>query len=192
MLRYALRIERLEECKDYTALVMSNIKLESHDDESYKFKYDVSVLKGFSENLKELSLELMTMTEYETYRKTGIYSMNLLTFSISDYNSSTIIFKCRKCFDLNKSYHIRITPSNIIYRTCTNALFLLKLYGIEAYFNTFENLPQGKCVPVKLEAPKKYYNEKIQSNPEQMLAVQSILEKRAFPYPYVVFGPPGK
>lgn len=86
MLRYCLRIERLEEFAEFETLIMYDVELKKQGEERYYFKYDPELLSEFKDNLKDFSLEIMTMDEYN--QKQSPFS-----FGITEHDSATITFK---------------------------------------------------------------------------------------------------
>lgn len=93
--------------------------------------------------------------------------------------------------DLSQNYFIRFVPNRITYRACFQALDSIAQNLLGSYFADFlvapENCIQRTCDQEKFE----WFNQKIAANDEQITAIKNIVNCTAFPFPYVVFGPPG-
>lgn len=78
-----------------------------------------------------------------------------------------------------------------------SALKKIKALMLTDYFRDFDNISVNistKYKPVDVSSMKKleWINKAIESNEEQMLAVESIVHCKSAPYPFIVFGPPGE
>lgn len=89
-------------------------------------------------------------------------------------------------------YRIDIVSGRAFVISSQNAIDFAKKKNLIEYFWRFE-VPPAK----QQDKPKgnfsnfKWANTNIQKNEEQKLAVKNIVNCTAFPFPYVVFGPPG-
>lgn len=186
MQKHALSIEKLELDKEFETMTFFDVELRKNGtDEVYTFSYNCALISGFTENFKDFSLEIMTMDEY---RKGGT---NCSTASLFCYGSSSMSFKSRKPFDIYTAYHIKVIPNSYIFKVCSQAVDLLKLFNMDTFFNDFMDPIRSKR-NLKVAGNFRFFNKKIEKNREQAMAVISIVRRVAFPYPYVVFGPPGK
>lgn len=97
-----------------------------------------------------------------------------------------------RMIDLETTYFIRFIPNRITYRACFQALDSITQRSLQYYFDDFEDEPV-KCTRDNGEKVDRFewYNEQIGTNEEQMTAIKNIVNCTAYPFPYVVFGPPG-
>lgn len=156
----------------------------------YSFKYDRFKFNQKFKNYKEFCLDIAPMKQIRQY------AINNSKFEVLSVEISNISFKgYRNLFDTRDRYHITVVtiPENLhTIESCLSAISLLKSKNMQAFFANFESaeLPASSSLDNEGHTLN-FYNENIQSNAEQAMAVKSIVASKAFPFPYVVFGPPG-
>lgn len=93
----------------------------------------------------------------------------------------------------NTKYYIRFIPNRIAFRSCLQSLDAIKAFELSEYFEHFEVEPAkvGRKNGDKIEKFE-CFNKTVEKNVEQMTAVRNIVNCTAYPFPFCVFGPPGK
>lgn len=150
----------------------------------------------------------------ELYRETYNHPENCYYVQIGEIGKDLINIDSMKYLDQSFEYHVDFIPNRIGARACLNALQSLEESGLSSHFLKFEKTPvtaesimmgyRSRALPDvtsrKMNALKQsvfnifhfaYFNKNIESNEEQKLAIQNILNCTAYPLPQVVFGPPG-
>ena len=116
------------------------------------------------------------------------YANGQMTFDI-------IINEPTKEIDLKVDYDIRFVrfvPQKIKSQACFQALDMIQRNDLKDFFDDFEDEPKFclKRIDKKFDNFE-WYNPQIGRNEEQKAAIKNIVNCTAFPFPYVVFGPPG-
>ena len=69
---------------------------------------------------------------------------------------------------------------------------MIQQHRLHHFFDDFEDEPdtnkRDNGAPIE---QFQWYNQQIGTNEEQKLAIKNIVNCTAYPFPYVVFGPPG-
>lgn len=115
---------------------------------------------------------------------------------IVNYHRNYIVIEVkRKAKEVEKKsfYHVEFRPNFYSNAMAQRALRRIEKTGYENFLLNFtsEALP----VPVNMNFPRfenvEWLNKNVGANGPQSQAVKSILNRKNFPSPYVVFGPPG-
>jgi hypothetical protein len=202
MQAYALNIEDLTVQSSFQMFSLKNVKLTTEDPSPDQYCFPVETAK-LPPNFKEMELCLVPM---ENYRDDQINHKDECIFvKIKQLEGEKIHFevkfssreevqekysKQRK--NLGKLLHVRFIPNRITYRSCLQALDVIKSRGLSDYFEHYETSP-ANCKETKCEkfVNFEWFNKQVGNNQEQMTAIKSIVNCTAFPFPYVIFGPPG-
>lgn len=189
ILEYALRIEDLAHIETYDHLKLCDVKIEK----IYHGKYGLGTGKSWTKwnQLKLLSQEL----SLSIYKKGKKEPFCYKSFTMLHQK---IVFKyddmCnRKKFEpFPGEYEIKFIPNRSSFRVCYHALKCMKDYNLELFFEKFEDVPKNNVLKSIDEVEKfEWFDEKISSNKEQIIAIKNIVNCTAFPLPFVIFGPPG-
>jgi hypothetical protein len=98
----------------------------------------------------------------------------------------------RKKLQLNFLYHVDFIPNRIGVRASTNVLKVLKINRLETFFHGMaKNSNEIESLKSSSFESFEFFNKSIEGNVEQMLAIKNIVNCTAYPYPQIVFGPPG-
>lgn len=197
MIKYALNIEDLssqEELKAFTVKAVWLTGIMSN----YTFPCPRNNLPP---NFEEHSLCLVPVEKYVEGR---INSEDDCIFAqIEKYDNGLIHFEkkfpvsrlnqTQRMISLDTRYFVRFIPNRITYRACFQALDSIRERLLHGYFNDFEDEPVNsrRDNGQKIEQFE-WYNQQIATNEEQMTAIKNIVNCTAYPFPYVVHGPPGK
>lgn len=197
MIKYALNIEDLSSQDELKEFTVENVMLTGLMN-SYRFKL---TRKKLPPNYEEMSLCLVPMDKYKD---------NMINFEddcifaqMDKYENGEVHFEkkfpvqrdaCRaqRAIDLKIMYFLRFIPNRITYRACFHALDTIQNRLLRDYFDAFESEPVNcKRENYDLHESFQWYNDQIGTNEEQMMAIKNIVNCTAYPFPYVVFGPPG-
>ncbi|CRK88261.1 CLUMA_CG002041, isoform A [Clunio marinus] len=195
MIKYALSIEDLETQDELKEFTLQKIQLEGIGD-SYWFPITEDKLP---EDYNEMSLCFVPMNKYQkgkiNFEKDCIYSQ------IQKYENGEIrfdkkfpiVYGLQRTIDLQQEYCLRFIPNRITYRACFQAFDMIQRFNLHNYFNNFEERPANNDDDDKEEKIENFewLNDQIANNQEQMTAIKNIVNCTAYPFPYVVFGPPG-
>lgn len=194
MIKYALNIEDLssqDELKDFT---LQNVKLRGLMN-NYWF---AATRKQLPPNFEEMSLCLVPMGKYCDDKIN--YEDDCIFTQVERFDHNQVHFEKKfppvrgvtKMVDLTTTYFVRFIPNRITYRACFQALDSIKQHLLHCFFDDFEHEPEYcKRDNGRLVDNFEWYNEQIKTNEEQMTAIKNIVNCTAYPFPYVVFGPPG-
>lgn len=94
-------------------------------------------------------------------------------------------------------YAIRFIPNRITHRASLNAVNKVINYNLHKFFDEFKDEPCSTnikrhrlgCLDIN---DFKWCNTNINSNDQQKVAIKNIVNCSAYPFPYCIFGPPGK
>lgn len=96
---------------------------------------------------------------------------------------------------LDQSYAIRFIPNRITHRASLRAK-KIKENQLESLLKNFEHVPvhqSHRIIKGNLQIDDfRWRSSNIASNLQQKIAIKNIVNGSAFPFPYCVFGPPGK
>lgn len=95
--------------------------------------------------------------------------------------------KQRISIDVKLKYRVHFMPNRVNIQMQQHALTTIRQKGLSKFF--FPEKPKKLSFPV--DEPSEWFNNNIQSNPEQKQAITNIIRGTSFPAPYVLFGPPG-
>lgn len=197
MIKYALNIEDLSDQDELKPYTVKDVELRGLMN-SYWFRLE---RKKLPPNPDEMSLCLVPMNKY----KDGMinYEDDCIFAQVEKYENGHIHFekkfpvqrdsqRAQKVIDLSVKYFLRFIPNRITYRACFAALDGIQNRLLRDYFDAFESQPHNcKRDDYDLFEQFDWYNEQISTNEEQMMAIKNIVNCTAYPFPYVVFGPPG-
>lgn len=95
-------------------------------------------------------------------------------------------------YDLKQKLYVRFVPNRITFRSCLQALENIQRFGLSDYFENFQDPPEilEKSKSQKFEKFD-WFNKKVEQNQEQVTAIKNIVNCTAYPFPYIIFGPPG-
>ena len=193
MLSYALDIETCSILKD---MEMNDVELKmQHVRTSFKmdtqFKDDdwkmFSICLIPMESFKNLSYKSTIKTYYgiKNYNKKGIISFDETTCRSKKKETK---------IDIKKLYHISFLSDSVSYHALVDALISMKSRNLQNYFLEFEVAPV-KCPKVYINHQKierfKWLDKRVATNKEQMMAIKNIVNCTAYPFPFIIFGPPG-
>lgn len=149
-------------------------------------------------NYEEMSICLVPMDKYKENKIN--FEDDCIFAQFDRYERGHIHFEKKfpmvrgnqRVIDLNVKYFVRFIPNRITYRACFHALDSIKLHLLHSFFDNFEEEPANcKRDNGAIVNDFEWYNQQIATNEEQMSAIKNIVNCTAYPFPYVVFGPPG-
>lgn len=149
-------------------------------------------------NFDEMSLCLVPMEKYQqghiNFEDDCIYAQ------VERIHNDRIHFEKKfpltrgnqRMLNLKTKYFVRFIPNRITYRACFQALEAINQHSLRDFIDSFEHEPEN-CQRDNGETFENFEwsNKQIGTNIEQMTAVKNIVNCAAYPFPYVVFGPPG-
>ena len=155
------------------------------------------VMNKLPPNFEEMSLCLVPMGKYVE----GMFNTedDSIFAQVEKVQNNRIYFQKKfpptritQTIDLNSEYLVRFVPNRITYRACFQALDSINLMLLTRYFDAFDDEPVNcKRNNGQIIEDFEWLNKKIETNEEQKSAVKNIVNCTAYPFPYVVFGPPG-
>ncbi|CAO1431403.1 unnamed protein product [Diamesa hyperborea] len=191
MLKCALSIEDIAAQDSFKRFDLEDVTLDGCINQ-YHFTIPESNAKALKFILNEMSLCLIPSNLYnEIYNN----PTNCIFAKIDNITNDIVNFTSTKILELKVSYNINFIGNRITIRSSFQALEAVNMNRLNDYFENFENEPgiydtQRFQQEVKFENFE-WFNEKIATNEEQMTAIKNIVNCTAFPFPYVIFGPPG-
>lgn len=93
--------------------------------------------------------------------------------------------------DCDRPYHIEFIPNRMSTRVAHRALEDLKSAGMLNYLKKFEMPKASVRSHDDYFDEFEWFNETIDDNEEQQIAIQNIVNCTSFPSPYIIFGGPG-
>jgi hypothetical protein len=189
LFKYALQYEELEIEKSYEQYEIKDGQITKKSDNFYSFKVKKS---DCPDRIKECMVCLVNMSRYDP-----IYNReeDRIFGFVENYEEGEVIFKCSDRFSVNytESYHIKFIPSRTSYCASYETIeYIKRRRDLTRFFQDFQSELEGQEEYEKEEIEiTEWFNKTFETNAEQKLAVQSILNRTAFPFPFVVFGPPG-
>jgi hypothetical protein len=201
-LKNALSIEDLTQQAKFSQYTLVDVKLEEGRKGKITFTANRQLLP---ENIEETSLCFIPMEKYNTEKFMFNKEQDCAFALIEKFVGNTVIFSRNKIldystkpFDTKLIYAVRFIPNRITIRASINALDLIHEKKLTGFFENFDAIP-SKTNMIKFNKDKifeekafEWCNKNIESNEEQKLAIKNIVNCTAYPYPYCVFGPPGK
>lgn len=195
---YALNIEDLTNQCAYKTYALKDVVLKSEPDERiYSFNINQNQLPF---NFKEMALCLVTMDKFIGDDKINEKS-DCVFVKIREHRNKKLFFELiwnKKTnytpeLSCKQKYYIRFIPNRIAFRSCLQALEAIGTFDLNEFFEEFEIAPP-KSERYNGEKIEKFefFNKQVTKNIEQMTAIKNIVNCTAYPFPYCVFGPPGK
>ncbi|CAO1424625.1 unnamed protein product [Diamesa serratosioi] len=191
MLKYALNIEDLAAQDAFNRFDLKDVKLNALFD-NYNFQIPQLNARALKSIYKEMSLLIIP-----THLYSEIYNnlTNCYFAKIDNLANDTVYFNSFKILDTKVNYNIKLIGNRITFRSSLQALETVYMNRLNDYFENFENEP-GIYDKDRFQKYVKFenfewFNKKIATNQEQMTAIKNIVNCTAFPFPYVIFGPPG-
>lgn len=196
---YALNIEDLSVQCAFKIYALKNVDLETDlNDERLMYSFNI-VESQLPPNFKEMSLSLVTIDKFLSDDQ--INHKDECTFvKILSYRHRKLHFELKRSktdktptLRIDTKYYIRFIPNRIAFRSCLQSLDAIKAFELSEYFEHFEVEPAnvGRKNGDKIEKFE-CFNKMVEKNVEQMTAVRNIVNCTAYPFPFCVFGPPGK
>lgn len=178
MFFYALSIEDMEVAAEYKKYTRKDVEVEKSSNQYYSVE-----LKHY---LSPRSAEQCQV----------VLTRGKLKFSgiIDQIKSGRVYFEIKPKFDCDLLYDLHIVPNRVPIIHCQNAGEFARTKNLIEYLEKFEKAPAKQKYNAKTNFDVldfDWYNENISSNAEQKMAVKNIVNCTAFPFPFVVFGPPG-
>ena len=203
MIKYALNIKMLSAQESLNRYAMKNVRIERLEDTQDRVTYGFAVeAHKVPQNCKEMSLCIVPMTLFKDdkfnlegdciFEQIERNAYGQMTFQRkTNVQTNGIFNEPKKGIDLKMAYGIRFVPNHITHRACLQALDMIEKNGLQHFFDDFQE--PTRCV--KRTGKKfddfEWFNPQIGTNEEQKTAIKNIVNCTAFPFPYVVLGPPG-
>lgn len=195
MLKIAQAIEDLECQRDLLPLKLDAVDILKDDDGILYFEMPRSMIETLNGlQLKGISLNFL----YRTVTNLGPLAFNI-SGRIRDIGHRFVYFQ--------SSFHFResrLSARNIIFeynrmstRASLNALDFITP-SMSVYLSEFADAPGGGQQELACNGTKfgdedfVWFNKQVETNNEQQTAIKNIINGTAYPFPYVVFGPPGE
>jgi helicase MOV-10 len=194
MIKYALNIEDLSSQDELKELTLRNVQLRGLMN-NYWF---AATRKQLPPNFEDMSLCLVPMEKYKEDKIN--YEDDCIFAQVDKAERGQVHFEKKfptvrgntRMVDLSCKYFVRFIPNRITYRACFQALDSVKQFLLHRYFDDFEYEPENcKRDNGRIVENFEWFNKEISTNEEQMTAIGNIVNCTAYPFPYVVFGPPG-
>lgn len=183
MLRYALDIETCSILKD---MEMEHVKLKRKL--FCSFKVDIQFN---DDEWKTYSICLIPMNSFKRFSYT---TTDKYHFAIEDYKNGKIYFEETTAINIKKLFHISFLSYSASYQASVKALTLIESYRLQKYFLEFDVAPV-KCLKFFKDHQKvesfEWLDKRVATNNEQMMAIKNIVNCTAYPFPFIIFGPPG-
>lgn len=193
MIKYALNIEDLAS-QDELKFCLENVTVVGlMNDYSFPAKRN-----KLPPNIDEMSLCLVPMEKYQPGRIN--FEDDCIYAQVDKIHNGRVCFEKKfplvrgyqRMLNLETKYFVRFIPNRITYRACFQALEAIKQRSLTDFFDSFEHEPVNCSRDNGATFENfEWSNEQIGTNVEQMAAVKNIVNCAAYPFPYVVFGPPG-
>lgn len=179
MFTFALNLEDLETDELFKKYEMKGVKIDKIGSMMYSLRLKHFLPQEYRDNCR-VSLK------YDKLRYVGTLEMirgTLIYFHLREREVN-----CDLLYDVN------ILPNRVPIMHCQNACEFATTKNLDSYLATFENPPAQQTVKIKSDFKMddfQWCNGNVAKNQEQKQAVQNIVNCTAFPFPFVVFGPPG-
>ncbi|XP_072767482.1 putative helicase mov-10-B.1 isoform X2 [Anoplolepis gracilipes] len=183
ILKICLYLEQFELDRELQQHKLSNHKIENSKDLKECFIINVPSLN----NGNSVVVPDDKVTLYEAISKKLIWA-KVVKITGNEVTIQPHSFKDAETFkDKNKKFNINFWSKHWPLRCCHYALTIMsqKLNLVEIMF------PKLKTTGTDLNDDIQWINTNIEKNEEQKQAVRKILNKTAYPAPYIIFGPPG-
>lgn len=152
------------------------------------------IMTKFNEAIKpQMTLCLVPMLLYDEVFNTPDSCAFVPIKKITD---TTISFIAQRRFKKDYLYHVDFVSPRTGVRASMEAIATLKDNELEEFFTTLDKKLPAYARMEKLKETSfesfEWCNESIGNNKEQQLVIKNIINCTAFPFPFVVFGPPGE
>lgn len=196
MIRFALNIEDLESQNELKEFTLTNVELHGLMD-NYFFNADQNMIPS---NHEEMSLCLVPMHKYSEGKIN--FEDDCIFAQVNRIEHNQIHFEKKftkrrednvvRTVDRKTRYSVRWVPNRISYRATLSALDSIRQHALHHFFDDFEYEPElsRRDNGVKIQNFE-WCNQQITTNDEQKIAITNIVNCTAYPFPYVVHGPPG-
>lgn len=199
MLKIALSIEDLSTQEEYRQFNQKDVTFKCEDGYSrHHSRYSMAVARHkLPLDFDELHACIVPMERYKegkfNYEEDSVFAQ------VIEHRDDRLQLRCfatkerrRSPIDIELKHFVRFVQSRKTYRAGFQALDKIHDCGLDAYFSDFDVPPKMyKKTEVVKQEDFEWFNEQIAANEEQKLAIKNIVNCTAFPFPYVVFGPPG-
>jgi helicase MOV-10 len=191
LIKLALQYEELEIEKSYK-------KYEIEDGQITKqiFAYNMYSFRVKKSDCPDRIKECMVcLVDMRIYNKDKVYNReeDRIFGFVENYEKGAVTFKKNGYIECSQFYHIKFIPSRTSYRACYETIeYIERRHNLTRFFQDFQSELEWQEEYEKEEIEiTEWFNKTFETNVEQKQAVQSILNRTAFPFPFVVFGPPG-
>lgn len=189
MFESSLRILEMEIDKKFQKYEQDHVLITKLLYEGYRYSFPLN-RRQLPERLKECTLILVTQRKYS---KVYNSEKDAIIASIIEYKDDHLVFYHRRNIDVFSEYHVKFIPNRIFFRACYDALKTIKDNQLHLFFSKFEDVPRNNIrKEIGTFKDFQWFNEDVGNNERQMIAVEKIVNCTAFPFPFVVFGPPGE
>lgn len=203
MLKIAQSVEDLEAQGDLFKLMMKNVPIRSQDFYSYERMklYSFEIPNNKAKVLEKVDLKHVSLC---ISLSNGAFNENTevcekISRIFTDQGLSRVLFKTknfenesRTCESIIFEFNRFTTRSNL---TALNSID----QSLLRYLSDFEDPPQNRNQGEEKLTIKEFddgefvwFDPRLEANMEQQTAIKNIVKCTAFPFPYVMFGPPGK
>lgn len=203
MQNFALNIEDLTSQNSFSMYALKDVKLKN-ERIGYSFPIERHQLPL---NHMETGLSLVPMTKYSEGKIN--FKDDCIFVKIDKFSEDRIYFQVKFSSkqkaaeklsllenDLKQKLYIRFVPNRITFRSCLQALDNIRAFGLSDFFENFERPPANLAIKPKIKPEEKFekfewFNKQVGQNHEQATAIKNIVNCTAYPFPYIIFGPPG-
>ncbi|CAG9809492.1 unnamed protein product [Chironomus riparius] len=202
---YGLDYANIVRYNNCSACVKQNAKKQVGDimdDEEYTRKIHLIQAK------KKLSIDVMEFcgvyiyeqSDYKTYKNDTKKLIDLRMDGKIEHIFDDIILvkifrskgsKKQSSIRVENSYHIEFVPNRVSIRTAQRAVEDMKNMDMGSYLQNFETTNVLKRGSNEKFKDLKWFSSTINTNKEQMIAVENIVNCTSFPSPFIIFGGPG-
>lgn len=156
----------------------------------YSFRYNPRVYPYLRDFIKEsnISLEILDMNE----KIQGIENGFFTSIQKLNHETNSLYFTTHRNLDTRKFYCVRFISNQQWIHLSLEALEQIRVNDLQNYFCDYKIPPIANSEVRETPAVDlNWINTEIACNAKQMKAVLNIVNKTAFPFPYVVIGGPG-
>lgn len=182
--------DELEKSNNIQTLALFDVELRYNAQHKiYSFKCNQFKFNQTFKKCKDFCLEIAPM------KQNRHQTVQSICVEVCCIKIDTIFFKSpRHQWNIRGLYYIKISniPENLFaIDSCIDAMILLGTKNMHEFFENFESSEKMASVSLGDGFNFEFHNKNVESNAEQAIAVKSIVTRKAFPFPYVVCGPPG-
>jgi helicase MOV-10 len=186
LFKYAFEYEELEIEKSYQKYEINCIQIRQRPENCYSFDLKKD---NCPERIKDCMVCLIESSKYNRIyndEKDRIFGF------VESFENDRLTFKKNTPIDCSKLYHVKFIPNRVSYRACYHTIETIKNLNLTDYFQNFQRILPKQTADSKSKIQiTGWFNKNVATNDEQKMAVNNILNRTAFPFPFVVFGPPG-